>query len=259
YETVPEIMTKPFIAYLQRTVDAWLYTAEKNKSPLITHGLTTARFVKGFNAVSPASGEATGDVRRKLGMTQASVALVLASRAIHDKGWDIAIDATRQVRAVTGRDVRLILVGDGENAEAMRERAKGTSYVHFWGPTGDVAAIIGDCDLAVFPTTYSGESFPLFLLECFAGGLPVVAADVGSIREMMTTDDGAVAGAVIATNVDRGRMAKDLAAAIAELISGPEPLEAARMHARKRAEHYDTDKMARLYLEIFASLSTKRR
>ena len=35
--------------------------------------------------------------------------------------------------------------------------------------------------MGVFPSTYSGETFPLFMLECFQAGLPVVGTDIGEI------------------------------------------------------------------------------
>ncbi len=34
YETVPELLTPDFIAYLQRTVTVWLHLAEKNRALL---------------------------------------------------------------------------------------------------------------------------------------------------------------------------------------------------------------------------------
>ena len=68
-----------------------------------------------------------------------------------------------------------------------------------------------------------------------------------------------MAGALISTHGDRGRMAEDMAAAIEALLEGTDPLKTAKMYAQKRSQHYDIDRMADLYLEVFASLPTTSR
>jgi glycosyltransferase involved in cell wall biosynthesis len=260
YETVPEIMTTPFTAYLARRATTVIYTADRNRDVLVGHGLTEARWRKGFNAVAPAAlagSGSSGGVRRTLTLSADAILLGLASRAIPEKGWDIAIDVTRRVRAATGRDVRLVLVGDGDHLPAIRELAKEAPYVHLWGRTSDVSGILRECDLALFPTTYPGESFPLFLLECFGAGLPVVATDVGSIREMLADEDGGVAGAVVTLNGDRAQTAEDMAAAVQSMLPGTESHESAARRARRRSVHYSVGRMVELYLDTFLSLSRR--
>ena len=39
--------------------------------------------------------------------------------------------------------------------------------------------------MGLFPTRFEGETFPLFLLECFEAGLPVATTDIGEIPRIM--------------------------------------------------------------------------
>ena len=112
--------------------------------------------------------------------------------------------------------------------------------------------IIRQCDLAIFPTTYIGESFPLFLVECFVAAVPVVATDVGSIREMLTTDDGRVAGAVVPASADRERLAADVAREAAALVADPRALAAARSTRRQPCRRLQCRPHAGDDLEVFA-------
>jgi len=260
YETVPNLLTKEFITFLSQSVAAWLYLSEKNIAPLKMNGIKGAKFVKIFNAIPPLSkqSEEISGIRSKLGLSHNSIILVLASRAINDKGWDIAIETTKLLRNEINNDVRLVLIGDGENFKDFKVIADDKPYVHFLGRVNDIRTIIGDCDIGIFPSTYVGESFPLFILECFASGLPVVATDVGSIREIMTSENGEIAGGLISPKQNKELMVNEFADAIIQMIKNPETLKSAKFYAHKRAEYYNFDKLVDRYLEVFREV-TKRK
>jgi glycosyltransferase involved in cell wall biosynthesis len=42
----------------------------------------------------------------------------------------------------------------------------------------------GAFDLGLLPSTFAGESFPRFLLECFQASVPAVATDLGAIPQL---------------------------------------------------------------------------
>ena len=254
YETVPEIITVPFMTYLDRLVSTWLYTAERNRDVLVNAGLKNRRFVQAFNAVEPPVGRPDVDLRRRLNVPVDAVVLGLASRAIHDKGWDIAIDVAERLRCRLHRDVHLVLIGAGEHLAAMQQRASGLPFVSFWGSTDNAIDLVRQCNVALFPSTYAGESFPLFVLECFAAGVPVIATDVGSIRQMMTTTTGAIAGAIVPASPDRTRIAADMTDALEPLLADSSALDAARGNAAERQRTYSVPRMIDTYLSVFASV-----
>lgn len=260
YETIVNLLIPEFIEYLGRTVNVWLYLADKNIAPLVERGLQSGRFCKTFNAIEapPTNGSAVQGVRAVLGLPTESTVLVLASRALHQKGWGIAIEVTRRLRAEMEQDIRLVLIGDGEDFQAIKAQAENAPFVHFLGRVENAGAMIRDCNFGVFPTRYSGESFPLFLLECFSAGMPVVTTDVGAIREMMVSETGEPAGVIVSPSEDNSKMASEIAVAFQVLLRDGVKLKAAQSVARKRAEHFGMKRLVESYLELFESLSTRK-
>ncbi len=79
---------------------------------------------------------------------------------------------------------RLVFVGSGETLEAVRAVARASAIsdrIEFWGARDDVSTILANSQVFVLATNW--ESFPISILEAMRAGLPVVATDVGGIRE----------------------------------------------------------------------------
>ncbi len=84
--------------------------------------------------------------------------------------------------------IRVVVAGrgpkDGELRELARRLRLGRS-VRFAGfvPDAELAALVAAADCAVVPSLY--EPFGLVALEAAAAGTPVVASDVGGLREVV--------------------------------------------------------------------------
>lgn len=87
-------------------------------------------------------------------------------------------------------EYRLELVGSGTLREEL-ERTAGElgleSKVRFLGSTRDVANVLSTFDAFAFCTTRS-EGMGIAVVEALAAGLPVIASDVGGVREVL--EDG---------------------------------------------------------------------
>lgn len=106
---------------------------------------------------------------------------------------------------------QLDLVGDGpgRNAvEALTARLGLASQVRFTGATLDVAPRLAQAQVFVLASHWEG--FPRSILEAMRAGLPVVASDVGGVREAV---EDSVTG-VVCAHAD----ATDLAAGIGRLL-----------------------------------------
>lgn len=82
--------------------------------------------------------------------------------------------------------VQAIVVGGGALAEPLRDAARQLGVagrVQWVGPVTDTAPWYGR--FAVFVLSSKTEQMPIALLEAMACGLPVVATDVGDVREML--------------------------------------------------------------------------
>jgi len=89
----------------------------------------------------------------------------------------------------------LVMVGDGPDRQAAEEEARTLGVaadVRFLGKIDAVAPLLAAADVYVFPS--ESESFGLSALEALACGVPVVAARVGGVPEVVR--DG-VTGALL--------------------------------------------------------------
>jgi L-malate glycosyltransferase len=80
----------------------------------------------------------------------------------------------------------LVMVGDGPERSSAEEEARELGVagdVRFLGRIDDVAPLLAAADLYIFPS--ESESFGLSALEALASGVPVVAARVGGLPEVV--------------------------------------------------------------------------
>jgi glycosyltransferase involved in cell wall biosynthesis len=105
--------------------------------------------------------------------------VVALGRLTRQKGFDVLLRALARLD-----DASAVIVGDGPEATAL-ERLRAElgldGRVRFAGWVDDPAALVRSADALVLPSRY--EALPLAILEAMHAGLPVVATDVGSIRE----------------------------------------------------------------------------
>ncbi|MEU6621860.1 glycosyltransferase [Streptomyces litmocidini] len=110
----------------------------------------------------------------------AAPTVVCVGRLCRQKGQDVLLAAWPAVLAdVPG--ARLVLVGDGPDAEALRAAA-GPS-VRFTGAVEDPVPWYRAADVVVLPSRWEGMA--LAPLEAMAAGRPVVVSDVDGARESL--------------------------------------------------------------------------
>jgi glycosyltransferase involved in cell wall biosynthesis len=109
---------------------------------------------------------------------------VSVGRLVSNKGVDVLIDA---VTAVDG--VQLDVVGSGPELDALRRRAARNGVddrVRFSGALAHAVVLERLAQSDVFVSASSYEGLAHTHLEALAAGLPVVAADRGGTREVIT-------------------------------------------------------------------------
>jgi len=143
------------------------------------------------------------------------------------KGQDIAIEALAELKD-RGVDADLDLVGreiDTEFAASLRERANDlgvATRVTFVGELADVPAHLRDVDIVIAPSRR--EWTPLALMEALALEKPVVAANVGGVRDVVSDHQ---TGLLVPPEDPRR-----LADAVVELVT--DPFEASVMASNGR-------------------------
>jgi len=80
----------------------------------------------------------------------------------------------------------LLLIGEGKlkpTIENMTKEMNIESHIHFLGKRNDVSQIMSCCDVFLLPSLIEG--LPGVILESFINKLPVIAYDVGGIKEVV--------------------------------------------------------------------------
>jgi glycosyltransferase involved in cell wall biosynthesis len=134
-------------------------------------------------SVQPAAGAA--DLRHRLGWSASRPLVGFVGRLEHVKGPDRFL----QLATHHGGDAGFVLVGGGSMEHALREHVavQGLSdRVALIGEVPDATDYLPQFDVLAVPSRHEG--FPMILLEAAACEVPVVAFDVGGVREVL---DGA--------------------------------------------------------------------
>jgi glycosyltransferase involved in cell wall biosynthesis len=131
---------------------------------------------------------ARGRFRSEIGLGTGDVVFGMVGRIAPIKNHKLFLRAT----AIVARSLpaaRFVVVGGGEGAEGLRRLASELGIgdrVRFAGVRTDLSSVYADLD--VMALTSRNEGTPLSLIEAMAAGVPVVATDVGGVRDLLTQE-----------------------------------------------------------------------
>jgi len=179
------------------------------------YDLPNATDVGFFSTASGAAREKRDDSRRTLGLR--GLVFLFVGRRWWLKGLEYLIDGFGELNRRYSGQVSLLLVGDGPDGEALRQRCERQSIDNVvfidYVQKQDLPRIYGLADVFVFPTL--GDSYGLVVDEAMACGLPVISTSAaGEIRSRV--EDG-VTGFVVPP-----RSSAALAERMATLTSDPD-------------------------------------
>lgn len=168
-------------------------------------------------------------------------------RLEHMKGQHVLLEALTLLPKNTRQNLRLRIGGDGSARTTLQESSKSkdlSDIVEFCGPVADPAEFLHDCDLFVLPSLVEG--FGLSLVEAMSTGLPCLASDLPSTREIISEEkDGLFFAA--------GNPA-ELAAGLSRLAENPELRTRLGSAARTSAQsRFDIQTFATAYTRIYDS------
>jgi len=127
-------------------------------------------------------------IRENFGIPSQSVVLISVGSLIVRKGYDLIIQALQHLD--TTADVHLVIVGDGEEHQNLKQLAEShglADRVHFAGEQHNVSDWLeGGADAYV--SGARDEAFGLTIAEAGLAQLPVIVPRVGGIPEFITHD-----------------------------------------------------------------------
>jgi glycosyltransferase involved in cell wall biosynthesis len=190
-----------FIAKIVRNVDLFVYTADKNLAPLLRHDVRPAQLIKMINAM-PVDEVPFPRSRADMGIAEDAIVFTLVARGIPEKGWSTAINAFKAVQERNpGRAMHLCLVGEGEEPDRLKKIHANDASIVFLGFQLRIHGLYRMTDVAIVPTRFAGESFPLCIIQALQVSVPVIATDVGEIASMLKVGD-VVGGIVVESSRD---------------------------------------------------------
>lgn len=181
-------------------------------------------------------------IREMYGIEDNEVVLMFSSHEFERKGLEYLIKALSMIKNC----VKLLVVGKDcpKPYIKLAQRLGVANKIIFAGFVPDISEFYAASDIFVFPTAY--EAFSLATLEAVASGLPILSTRVNGTEELITEGYN---GFFIK------RDPKDIAEKINILISDENLRKQMARNARKTAENYSWDIVAKKTLKVFEEVS----
>lgn len=201
-----ELATKPLTAH-------WIAVSESDRQQGIEClSLSPAKITTIYNGIPRVDLADKTCMRTEKG---AAFRLVMVARNSYQKDYDTLFRALAIIPMTV--NLELLVIGEGTDEPAFKERAftlaaQRRKNIVFMGLRHDVASILATCD--VFCLTSRYEGLPIAIIEALMAGLPVIASDVGGVRELVFEGENGYL-------VSRGQE-RDVAAKIYKLAENPE-------------------------------------
>ncbi len=183
-----------------------------------------------------------------------SVDIVCIGRFQHIKGQDLLIDAIAELSKRSESRITLHFVGDVNKAtpedseyksvllkmakEALCEKLD----IRFEGFRSDVRGCIERSDLVVIPSRY--ESFGMVAIEALACAKPIVAPDIGGIKDIVDSEKVGL--------LFEPRNSRDLAKKIEEAIDNYDSFSPSA--SLERAKEFTIGRQAEKHIKLYESL-----
>ena len=190
-------------------------------------------------------------IKNSLNLCDKPVVGVVA-RLRREKGHILLLDAMVSVICEIP-DVVLLVVGDGPDRNQLISKSHSLgigNHVCWLGEIepSEVYELYGIMDVVAIPSLFEG--FGLSAAEAMAAGLPVVASDVGGLREVI--DDGMSGFLIQPSNTEA------FADALTRLLSDPKRARAMGQNGKKRVSRYFSEqKFAESMLSVYTNFSRR--
>lgn len=154
-------------------------------------------------------------LRAELGISEAARVAVWHGRVdFRRKGLDVLLEAWQRIcqERTPERDLRLLLIGTGNNAALLRERIaelkpRGLVWIdQYLNERALIRRYLCAADVYAFPSRHEG--FPVAPLEAMACGLPLVAADAPGVPDIL--EAGEASGGLMVPRGDADAFARAL-------------------------------------------------
>lgn len=181
----------------------------------------------------------------------------LVSRGVAEKGWSEALSAFRLLRQQTTRPIRLLLVGGSDYLDAMARDLDSELRPHviFAGAQSDPRPWIECFDVGLLPSYFAAESLPNVIIECLAQRKPIIATDIGGIREMIRSESYPCGLLIQIDSTTHHADVTALAAAMQQMLADPALLQQFSENTVAAIQRYRPETVATALCQFFEIVS----
>lgn len=192
---VTNLLRKMLLRFVYRKVHTALYVGKANEAYYRAAGLASQQLVyaphavdNDFFAAAAAKREAAArEQRTALGIPDHALVFLYAGKFYALKQLHLLI---RSFRLLEGADSYLLLVGNGEQEQELRQEAAGDARIHFlpFANQSQMPVVYRMGDVLVLPS--SSETWGLAVNEAMACGRPALVSDAcGCASELIITGE----------------------------------------------------------------------
>ena len=153
-------------------IDAYIALTQFARDKFVEAGFDGGKIHIKPNFLDPDPGEGTGDGQFAL----------FVGRLSEEKGIRPMLEAWK----TAGKTIPLKICGDGPLADSVQQAAANEPSIQWLGhrPSPEVIELMGRATMLIFPSLWY-EGFPRTIVESLARGTPVIASDLGSMKELI--------------------------------------------------------------------------
>ncbi len=197
-------------------------------------------------AYVPHLGSSNGDIRSELGLAPDAPVIGVAALMREQKALDVMLDAHAMLLERM-QNVHLVIAGDGPCRPALErqiERLGIAHNVHLLGPRDDVDQILKRVDVGALSSNWEGS--PLFVFECRAAKVPLVATAVAGVTELV---ESGRTGLLVPPRNPRA-----LAGAIERVLTDPALSARLAEEAARDMEQFEIATVAARFADLYEQL-----
>ena len=220
-------------------------SSARTRSNAIEVGIEPQRITTIYNAIMPfdVSHIDRETVRKRIALKKDDVFFVAVGRLVYEKGHEFLVEAMSIVakeepHAIAG------ICGAGplhDQLQTQIERLGLQDKVKLLGQWDEISELLAASDVFVLPSRWEG--LPMALLEGMMAGLPVIAARVEGVEEVVQPGEH---GLLVPLESP-----VELAQAILQLLRSPAYRQRLGRAAKERVlSSYTTDRMCEAYLQV---------
>ena len=209
--------------------------------------LSTEIFSRGIDMEKFHPSYRNDHLRRALGIEN-KITFLYVGRVSFEKDLDVLCESYKKVKEYYRDKIALIITGDGPYLEKCKTALPADTIYTGFKKDIELSELYASADIFICPS--STETFGNVALEAMASGLPVIGADAGGLKEIITHRKNGLKF--------KARETSELAGCMTELIENKSPRDYLIINGIKSIKSRSWDKIINNLFNIYKDIIEER-